>query len=363
MENISNYSERRKIPTLVMSHILQKKIEQFTNISDYYVFFNKINDVISKIPWAVFHLYQDQLIGSENNSESHIETKILLAHEIFAHWLKNPDVLNWNTYSKIQVVSTPIVSQDGFHITMKSWYTLWFLEIPNYHESIQRSEEKPRIQSKYIQKLVSNTIENALLANELEFRYKDAQLDLLTGLFTRRFWTLEMIKWIDSQIKTWKEIGWVIMLDLDNFKSVNDTYGHLCWDEAIRYVSSLIKEAIFRKEKDFKNSIAIRFWWEELVVYLPWKTSDEAFEFARTLNVAIRENRFQWNGKNMSITASIGVSDFVGIDSTLSSEEMMDLVLDKADIAMYAAKKWGKDQVGYYKRWWEVATNSLVRKR
>ena len=50
MENISNYSERRKIPTLVMSHILQKKIEQFTNISDYYVFFNKINDVISKIP-------------------------------------------------------------------------------------------------------------------------------------------------------------------------------------------------------------------------------------------------------------------------------------------------------------------------
>lgn len=122
-----------------------------------------------------------------------------------------------------------------------------------------------------------------------------------------------------------------LMIDSDNFKSVNDIYGHAVGDEVIKYVASVIKRTF--RDSDFKG----RFGGDEFMVFMKNTTRDATAMRANQLNEAIRKPYIK-NGKEIHISCSIGISYYSKDGTTFET------LFEAADAALYKAKELGKDQ-------------------
>lgn len=131
-----------------------------------------------------------------------------------------------------------------------------------------------------------------------------------------------------------------MMIDIDNFKMVNDTYGHIVGDEVLRGIGLLFTdEGIFRKE-----DVCGRFGGEEFVVILPATNAPHAMIPAEKLREAINAKKFKpQEGEPFVVTVSIGVAELE------ETEESIDELINKADIALYAAKQTGKNKTVVYR--------------
>ena len=167
---------------------------------------------------------------------------------------------------------------------------------------------------------ISLALTNVLLREELE---KMVITDYLTKLYTR--------KYLDDQMTISMERddqGAFLLIDIDDFKKVNDRYGHQVGDEVLTQVSRLIQEQIKGP------AIAARWGGEELAVYLPNQTLDEGIELAKSINEMAEKQT------TPKVTLSIGVSSWskAGYDTPFT-------LFKRADDAMYIAKERGKNQV------------------
>ncbi len=125
----------------------------------------------------------------------------------------------------------------------------------------------------------------------------------------------------------------VLMIDIDNFKSINDTHGHTIGDAAIRHFAGILKEELR------KNDIAGRLGGDEFVVLLSETTLREARIFADRLQEKMLKTSFPVNGKAIHISISIGIS-------VMSAEDTnTDDPLSRADMALYSAKERGRNRV------------------
>jgi diguanylate cyclase len=127
----------------------------------------------------------------------------------------------------------------------------------------------------------------------------------------------------------------LLMADIDHFKKVNDTYGHLLGDKVIRTVAQVIKSAV--KGRD----AAARFGGEEFAVLLPDTPLSGANVLAENIRAMIERGRIRkpdTNEEIAKITISIGVSSYVAGDSIQS-------MIERADVALYACKKSGRNKV------------------
>ena len=156
--------------------------------------------------------------------------------------------------------------------------------------------------------------------------------DGLTGLFVRRYF----MERFDEELKRSKRHGFsfaFLMLDIDNFKKCNDTYGHLVGDVVLRDVSRIIKEHV--REIDLVG----RFGGEEFSLVLPETGRDGAVMAADRLRENIQANVFRAYDEKLKLTVSIGVAIY-----PQDSDDTKDII-EKADQALYAAKKSGKNIV------------------
>jgi len=157
--------------------------------------------------------------------------------------------------------------------------------------------------------------------------------DPLTGLYNRRMLEERLAEDI-QRVNRYKHSLSLFMVDIDHFKSVNDTYGHNTGDLIIKEVSRIIEGSI--RETDYSS----RYGGEEFVVVLPETTLTEAEELAERLCNTVEETSFEIkDGSSLSVTISIGVSGF--IVKSKSSEDLM----NRADLALYAAKDYGRNCV------------------
>lgn len=125
----------------------------------------------------------------------------------------------------------------------------------------------------------------------------------------------------------------VIMLDIDHFKRVNDTYGHLSGDKTLRVVSTIIRETI--RETD----IAGRYGGEEFIILIPGVSCEGTRVLAERLRNNIKATAIQVDShKRLSVSASIGIS---GISPDIKSPEQL---VKSADEALYRAKATGRDR-------------------
>ena len=123
------------------------------------------------------------------------------------------------------------------------------------------------------------------------------------------------------------------MLDLDHFKAINDTCGHLCGDAILAAVDQRIRDVL--RDSDTK----CRYGGEEFMVLLPDTPRPGALHVAESLRRQLAETSVTWKGSQVSTTAS------VGLGMALPKEVSATTLLGRADAALYRAKDGGRNQV------------------
>jgi diguanylate cyclase (GGDEF)-like protein len=167
---------------------------------------------------------------------------------------------------------------------------------------------------------------------ELELEQR-AQTDALTGLNNRRHF-YELAESELSRSRRYSAPMTLLMLDLDNFKSINDTHGHHAGDEVLQSFSQTCLKTL--REID----IIARIGGEEFVVLMPETSSEQALEAAERLRIALAESEVvAGQGERLHFTVSIGVACLSAGDRNI------DDVLKRADEAMYQAKHAGRNTV------------------
>lgn len=164
---------------------------------------------------------------------------------------------------------------------------------------------------------------------------KLSRTDRLTGLNNRGYWE-ECLQQEYRRSKRASELGKVesslIIFDIDHFKPVNDTHGHLAGDEVIRAVAKCLKETA--RDTDFAG----RYGGEEFVLLLPDTGVEGALGVAERLRTKIQSLIVKYEDLELNITISLGICDFT---SDLSS---FNLWLERADQALYHSKHQGRNQ-------------------
>ena len=159
-----------------------------------------------------------------------------------------------------------------------------------------------------------------------------AALDPLTGVYNRRFGLQRLTEEFGRSIRSGDPLG-VLMLDLDHFKAVNDTYGHLVGDRVLQTVVRAARQIL--REGD----VILRYGGEEFIIVLPGAGRDDLAEMAERVRRAVAEAEITEAGQRIPITVSIGGSGLPNKNATNPQE-----LIGAADMAMYTAKESGRDR-------------------
>jgi len=187
-----------------------------------------------------------------------------------------------------------------------------------------RNREKVRMQKEFEASL-NHEIELALLQEE-------AQTDHLTGLLNRVTFESKLTNLFEKMKVQGSELCFM-MIDIDHFKNINDTHGHLMGDFILQEMAKHLK-AYFRK-----SDFVFRYGGEEFAVLLPEITLENAQISAEKLRKLIMEQCFTVDEKELTLTVSIGLSMQNKEDETIQA-----LIL-RADEALYLAKRMGRNRV------------------
>lgn len=154
--------------------------------------------------------------------------------------------------------------------------------------------------------------------------------DTLTGLASREHAMDELQQYLDNFSD--KQNICVIMADIDLFKKINDTYGHLAGDEVLRRVSRCLESAV--REFDTVS----RYGGEEFLVVLSQASPEIALRVAERIQARVKDSRVEYGGHYLSVSISQGIT-------VVEENDTVNGVLQRADAALYLAKMQGRDQV------------------
>lgn len=157
--------------------------------------------------------------------------------------------------------------------------------------------------------------------------------DPLTGTISRE----AFLDRVPSELATIKRNGGsacLAMIDLDKFKSINDTHGHLAGDAALRQVSGALKQRLRRSD------VVGRYAGDEFIVLLPSTTLENGYKVLDGIRESLGSSPVQIEGKDINVTLSIGV---VGVDQT--TELSVNGLIARADALLYQAKRSGRNAV------------------
>ncbi|MBI1927166.1 PAS domain S-box protein [Candidatus Poribacteria bacterium] len=157
--------------------------------------------------------------------------------------------------------------------------------------------------------------------------------DALTGLFNRRYMEESLEREVYRATRNQYSVG-LMMIDLDHFKRINDTFGHEAGDAVLHEVGQFLQDH-FRRE-----DVACRYGGEEFMIILPEASLDDTYRRAEQLREAIKNVTIQYHRKLLGpITLSVGVALFPDHGSTGAA------LIQAADAALYRAKNEGRDRV------------------
>jgi len=200
--------------------------------------------------------------------------------------------------------------------------------LTNSRQKIEHFKREETILRYYLENS-KPVIQSKLLMQQLE---EKSLRDGLTGLYNRKFLE-EMIDKINRQGNRHLTRYGVLMLDIDSFKMVNDTYGHDVGDTFIKLLVETINHEIR------SSDIAARYGGEEFVILLHEATPEGALKVAEKIREIFSKIPVSVKGKKISSTVSIGVSFYPECAANLRE------AIKFADIALYKAKKSGKNRV------------------
>ncbi len=162
--------------------------------------------------------------------------------------------------------------------------------------------------------------------------YQMTITDGLTQINNKRYFVDCLEREIARSTRHHRELS-VVMIDLDHFKAVNDTHGHLAGDRVLRQVAELVKARVRRED------VLARFGGEEFALLLPETSLDEAVRFVEKIQALVEETVFSFDDEEIRVTVSIGVAavDVPPVDA-------LELI-KAADQYLYKAKRAGRNRV------------------
>lgn len=156
--------------------------------------------------------------------------------------------------------------------------------------------------------------------------------DSLTGVYNRKFFESQLRNELKRFKRAQRPFG-LIMLDIDFFKKINDTYGHQCGDYVLKSLASAVSSKIRGTD------ILARYGGEEFFCLLPETDIDSATHVAETLRMAVENKTYNFQNIPIQITISLGVT---AMHPEIESPEAL---IKKADDALYEAKRTGRNKV------------------
>jgi two-component system, cell cycle response regulator len=178
-----------------------------------------------------------------------------------------------------------------------------------------------------------------IMGLQREIEVKNAMLqelaltDPLTSLPNRR----AIEEWASRQLSGAARYGfsfWVALADLDHFKTVNDTHGHDAGDTVLKAFSQILKS------KSRRSDICGRIGGEEFLFVLTHATKEDAKRVIECVRSELEATKFDFNGNRLTVTASFGVAGFTGTKCP-----DFDRLVAQADLALYSAKRLGRNRV------------------
>lgn len=190
----------------------------------------------------------------------------------------------------------------------------------------------------FLSKPVDIDIFLALIKNRFELKreWQDSIIvDELTGAFNRKHFN-QVMKQLICDFKRTERVFSLALIDLDYFKKINDTYGHLIGDEVLQSLSELVQSSI-RMEDTF-----CRFGGEEFAVFLPNTDASSALTVINRIQERFAATDFFAKNEIFHVTFSSGISEVT------EAENIADKIVEEADQALYASKDAGRNQTTLY---------------
>ncbi len=181
-------------------------------------------------------------------------------------------------------------------------------------------------------KELNENLESKILERTKELE-KLASIDPLSQLYNRRYFTQMSAQIFELARRDRSNIS-IIMLDIDDFKKINDTYGHKIGDEVIVILSRILQKYTR------KSDVVCRFGGEEFIVLLPETSMEGALVIAQKIREVVESKELSFDEKTVNFTISVGVAQ---VD--IIREKSVEPAIQRADKAMYAAKHTGKNRV------------------
>lgn len=294
--------------------------------------------------------FKNQIIENEiyKTIFNNVDASIVLTDTLGNIQLVNPSFTKLTGYTQEEAIGqNPKILKSGYHDD-EFFQNMW-ITISNGH--VWKGKLCDRIKSGRIiwEKSTITPIkdENGNIVNYIaikenitkEKEEEDAlkatsYMDFLTEIYNRRKFMLEAEKILSTTNNTNTSI-YCFMLDLDNFKKINDNYGHQTGDKILKTFAHTAKNCLNT------NDLIARYGGEEFIIIINRKKQDDALKIADDIRLATQNLKIPYESDLITFTVSIGVAKY---DYNLSLQEL----ISNADTALYNAKNNGKNRVCFY---------------
>jgi diguanylate cyclase (GGDEF)-like protein len=224
--------------------------------------------------------------------------------------------------------SSPSQGEVAIAVPLRVGDLAWgLLEVTWSHGSVQRARAFAPLLTP-LARLVELGIQNQTTLEKLVF------VDPLTGVYNRAFYERQLTLEMERAHRTNRKFGLLVM-DLDNFKSINDRFGHRAGDQVLMRIAHEVRARMR------KIDLIFRYGGEEFVLILPGAQQLDARRTAERLRTVVSETRFEIEGvaDPVQVTVSVGVAVYPDDARTRSG------IFKHADAALYRAKEQGKNRV------------------
>jgi diguanylate cyclase (GGDEF)-like protein len=185
----------------------------------------------------------------------------------------------------------------------------------------------------YEREYALNLASLAAVAINNAFLFEMTTTDMMTRLKLKHYFYTVLLERMSEAANASKNLS-VLMIDIDFFKKVNDTYGHGCGDAVLKQVARVIQASVRG------NDLAARYGGEEFCILLPEADAEHARQAAERLRVTVEAQKTLYEGRTVSVTVSLGVAQYDPARDVSGKS-----LIDRADRALYASKQEGRNRV------------------
>ncbi len=331
------YDYTDQLLSLISSFYLPRQDDNYARLL-YLNFLNqkKQNNLVTAINWANMLLPMD----TNNLDEDDWYSVHIFAGEYYASINKNFDKSIYH-----------FTFANSFLSLKWKKFINFISELKNYLKITDYLKVRLVYEDKMLEIILENNLHSSHYLHSLKSAYEELEIlykqvremsmtDSLTSLNNRHYLWDKAPEFMNLANLQNVSIS-CIMIDLDDFKDINDLYGHQIGDDILKQVGAIIKGAFRRSD------IVIRFGGEEFLILLLKSNLENSNMLCQKLKEKIEEHIFSVKGIEIKISVSIGISYRKNV---VNSMKLLEEMIEEADLAMYYSKTNGKNQVTFYKK-------------